>query len=180
MKTSIKTILFSLLIVTLLVSCNNKESLQTYFVDNQETASFTTVDIPTSIVDFENADLSEDEKDAYNSINKLNFLGFKLDSTNQETYTIEKAKIASILKDERYIELGDFNMFGSKISVKYIGDNDLANEFIVFGSSKEYGFGVLRVLGNDMSPAKLVRLAESMNKGKVDDTQLKGLLEFFK
>ncbi|MBQ0786524.1 MAG: DUF4252 domain-containing protein [Oceanihabitans sp.] len=164
----------------MLVSCNNKESLQTYFVDNQETASFTTVDIPTSIVDFENANLSEDEKEAYNSIEKLNFLGFKLDSINQETYKIEMAKVTSILKDERYIELGDFNMFGSKLTVKYIGDDDLADEFIILGSSKEYGFGVLRVLGEDMSPAKLVRLAESMNKGKVDDTQLKGLMEFFK
>jgi len=180
MKPSIKKLLGGLLTITLLVSCNNKESLQTYFVDNQETASFTTVDIPTSIVDFENADLSESEKEAYNSIEKLNFLGFKLDSSNQETYKVEKAKVASILKDERYIELGDFNMFGSKLTVKYIGDDDLADEFIVFGSSKEYGFGVLRVLGEDMSPAKLVRLAESMNKGKVDDTQLKGLMEFFK
>jgi len=180
MNTTIKKLCYSLLAVTLLVSCSNKQSLQTYFVDNQEAANFTTVDIPTSIVDFKNADLTEEEKEAYKAIDKLNFLGFKLDTTNKETYEIEKAKVASILEDERYIELGDFNMFGSTLSVKYIGDDDLADEFIVFGSSKEFGFGVLRVLGEDMSPAKLVRLAESMNKGKVDDTQLKGIIDFFK
>ncbi|MBU2938863.1 DUF4252 domain-containing protein [Lacinutrix sp. C3R15] len=180
MKPSIKTLCYSLLAITLLVSCSNKQSLQTYFVDNQESPNFTTVDIPTSIVDFENADLTADEKEAYKSVDKLNFLGFKLDSTNQETYQVEKAKVASILEDEKYIELGDFNMFGSKLELKYIGDDNLADEFIIFGSSKEYGFGVLRVLGDDMSPAKLVRLAESMNKGKVDETQLKGIINFFK
>ena len=180
MNTSIKKTFYGLLAITLLVSCSNKESLQTYFVDNQETTSFTTVDIPTSIVNFENATLTKEEKEAYNSINKLNFLGFKLDSSNQTTYKTEMAKVSSILKDEKYVDLGEFNMFGSKLSVKYIGDDDLADEFIIFGNSKEYGFGVLRVLGDDMSPAKLFKLAETMNKGEVDDEQLKLITNFFK
>ena len=82
MKQSIKKSLLSLLTLILLASCTKKESLQTYFVDNQETASFTTIDIPTSLVNFASDSLSEDEKDAFESVNKLNFLGFKLDSNN--------------------------------------------------------------------------------------------------
>ncbi|MDX1774545.1 DUF4252 domain-containing protein [Oceanihabitans sediminis] len=180
MYASIKKVLFSLLAISMLVSCSNKETLQTYFVDKQEVANFTTVDIPTSVVSFENANLTEEEKEAYNTIKKLNFIGFKLDETNTKTYETEKAKVASILKDEKYIDLGDFNMFGSKLELKYVGEDDVADEFIIFGSSKEYGFGVLRVLGDKMSPAKLVKFAESMNKGKVDTKQLQAITDFFK
>ena len=177
---SIKKSLFSLLALIMLVSCSNKESLQTYFVDNQETASFTSLDIPTSIVNFEAATLSEGEKQAFESVDKLNFLGFKLDSNNVDNYQAEMDKAKNILSDEKYIDLGEFSMQGSKMVVKYIGDDDIADEFIIFGNSKEVGFGVLRVLGDDMSPAKLYTLAQSMNKGSVDELQIKGLTDFFK
>jgi len=180
MKQSIKKSLFSLLALIMLVSCSNKQSLQTYFVDNQETANFTTLDIPTSIVKFENTELSASELEAYESIDKLNFLGFKLDSNNLDSYKAEMNKVSSILSDKKYIDLGEFNMQGSKMVVKYLGDNDIADEFIIFGNSKDVGFGVLRVLGDDMSPAKLYMLAESMNKASVDQAQLQSLTDFFK
>ena len=169
-----------MLALIMLASCSNKESLQTYFVDNQETASFTTLDIPTSIVSFEEASLSDGEKQAFKSVNKLNFLGFKLDSNNLDNYHAEMNKVKNILSDKKYIDLGEFSMQGSKMVVKYIGDDDIADEFIIFGNSKDVGFGVLRVLGNDMSPAKLYMLAQSINKGSVDESQLKGLTDFFK
>ncbi|MFD2824065.1 DUF4252 domain-containing protein [Lacinutrix iliipiscaria] len=177
---SIKKSLFSLLALIMLVSCSNTQSLQTYFVDNQETPNFTTLDIPTSIVKFENTELSASELEAYESIDKLNFLGFKLDSNNLDSYKAEMNKVSSILSDKKYIDLGEFNMQGSKMIVKYLGDNDIADEFIIFGNSKDVGFGVLRVLGDDMSPAKLYMLAQSMNKASVDQSQLQSLTDFFK
>jgi len=169
-----------LLTLIVLASCSNKESLQTYFVDNQETASFTTLDIPTSIVSFEDSTLSVEEKLAFESVDKLNFLGFKLDSNNLDNYQAEMDKVKNILSNEKYIDLGEFSMQGSKMVVKYIGDDDIADEFIIFGNSKDFGFGVLRVLGDDMSPAKLYLLAQSMNKGSVDNSQLQSLTDFFK
>ncbi|MGB1309453.1 MAG: DUF4252 domain-containing protein, partial [Oceanihabitans sp.] len=145
MIASVKKSSFILLALVMLVGCKQKESLQTYFVDNQETASFTTVDIPTSIVNFEDANLSEEELEAYQSVNKLNFLGFKLDSSNQAVYKSEMEKVSKILSHKKYIELSEFNLQGAKLQVKYIGENDVADEFIIFGASKDYGFGVLRV-----------------------------------
>ena len=177
---SIKKSMLGLLTLIVLVSCSNKESLQTYFVDNQETASFTTIDIPTNIMNFADASLSDDEKNAFKSIDKLNFLGFKLDSNNLDNYKIEMDKVKTILSDEKYIELGEFSLQGSKMVVKYIGNDDIAEEFIIFGNSSDVGFGVLRVLGDDMSPAKLYMLAQSMNKGSFDESKLSGLTDFFK
>jgi len=177
---SIKKSLLSLLAILLLASCSNKETLQTYFVDNQETASFTSIDVPTSIVSFEDAALSDEEKQAFKTVDKLNFLGFKLDSNNLDNYHAEMNKVKKILSDEKYIDLGEFSMQGSKMLVKYLGDDDIADEFIIFGNSDDVGFGVLRVLGDDMSPAKLYMLAQSMNKGSFDESQLSSLTDFFK
>src|SRR5690554_7201088 len=77
MNPSIKLTFFSLLACIMLVSCNNGESLQTYFVDNQETPDFISADIPTTIVELDQTTLTEDQKEAYNSVKRLNFLGFK-------------------------------------------------------------------------------------------------------
>ena len=180
MVQSIKKSLFSLLALLMLIGCNNNKSLQTYFVDNQETASFTTIDIPTSLVNFEDTILTDDERQAFNSVDKLNFLGFKLDSNNLDNYKAEMDKVKNILSDKKYIDLGEFSMQGSKMVVKYLGDDDTADEFIIFGNSKDFGFGVLRVLGDDMSPAKLYVLAQSMGKGSFDESKLTGLTDFFK
>jgi len=47
MKTSIKNSVMLLFIVAALTSCNNGETLQGYYVANQETPNFISLDIPT-------------------------------------------------------------------------------------------------------------------------------------
>ena len=68
--------LFTLIIAILFISCNNKPSLQKYYVDNQENKSFIAIDIPTSALNIDENTLTEKQKEAYNSIGKLNLLGF--------------------------------------------------------------------------------------------------------
>src|SRR5690554_1413122 len=136
MNSSIKIILFNLLAFILLVSCNQGESLQTYFVDNQETSNFISADIPTTIVELDKSTLTEDQKEAYNSVKRLNFLGFKINENNQDVYNEELSKVKSILNDKKYIELIEFNDKAAKVIVKYIGDDDAVEEFIVFRSEE--------------------------------------------
>ncbi|HLV71104.1 MAG TPA: DUF4252 domain-containing protein, partial [Xanthomarina sp.] len=127
MNPSIKLTFFSLLACIMLVSCNNGESLQTYFVDNQETPDFISADIPTTIVELDQTTLTEDQKEAYNSVKRLNFLGFKLTENNQDAYAQELSKVKSILNDKKYIELMEFNDRAAKVVVKYIGDDNAAD-----------------------------------------------------
>ncbi|HCY82510.1 DUF4252 domain-containing protein [Xanthomarina gelatinilytica] len=180
MNPSIKLTFFSLLACIMLVSCNNGESLQTYFVDNQETPDFISADIPTTIVELDQTTLTEDQKEAYNSVKRLNFLGFKLTENNQDAYAQELSKVKSILNDKKYIELMEFNDRAAKVVVKYIGDDDAADEFIVFTSSKDMGFGIVRILGNDMRPEKMATLVNAIQNADIDSSQLEDIAGFFK
>ncbi|TYB77204.1 DUF4252 domain-containing protein [Bizionia myxarmorum] len=181
MNKAIQYIMFSLLASLVLVSCDTRESLQTYFVDHQEKADFISVDIPTSLVNLDDDTLNDEQKTAYKSVNRLNFLGYKTTENNMATYTTELAKVKAILSDVKYTELMEFSDSGNKFIIKYLGDDESADEVIVFGSSKEMGFGIVRILGNDMRPEQMATLASVMQNAKFDDTsQLKSIVDFFK
>ena len=180
MKRTVKTIFFAFITALLLVSCNNGPTLQRYFVDNQESGNFTAVDLPISIINLDESKLTEPQKEAYNSVKRLNFLGYKLDENNVETFNAELAKVKTILKDKKYNDLMEFNDKKAKVVVKYLGDDDSADEFVVFASSKDIGFGIVRVLGDHMSPEKMMTLADAMKNSDIDESQLGGIMNFFK
>ncbi|EGV44030.1 DUF4252 domain-containing protein [Bizionia argentinensis JUB59] len=181
MKTAIKYTIFSLLAAISLASCNSGETLQTYFVDRQETIDFMSADIPTSIVIMDETTLTKEQKAAYKSVQRLNFLGYKTTESNLATYTTELAKVQTILSDVKYTELMEFNDSGNKIVIKYLGDDDSAEEIIVFASSKETGFGIVRVLGDSMRPEEMATLVSAIqNTNFEDSSQLKGIIDFFK
>lgn len=180
MKKSIKYTVFSLLAFMSLVSCNTGESLQTYFVDHQETPDFISADIPTSVVNLDEATLTDDQKEAYKSVQRLNFLGYKTNETNMATYTTELAKVKTILNDVKYNELLEFSDSGNKFIVKYLGDDDSAEEVIVFASSKDMGFGIVRILGDNMRPEQMATLANVVQNAEFDQSQLQGITDFFK
>lgn len=180
MQRTVKNMIITTFTALLLMGCNDGKSLQRYFVDNQESANFTTLDMPVSIVKLDESKLTELQKEAYNSVKRLNFLGYKFDETNAKAYHAELTKVKAILKDKKYNDLIEFNDRSARVLVKYIGDDDNADEFVVFASSKDLGFGIVRVLGDDMSPEKMMALAEAMKNSDFDKSQFGGISDFFK
>ncbi len=180
MKKSIKTIMYGLLATVLLVSCNNKPSLQTYFVDNQEAQNFISLDIPTSVVSLDETTLTDDQKEAYQSVKKLNFLGYKVSEVDADVYAAELTKVKTILKDKKYIELMEFSDRAMKFEIKYIGDDDSADEVVIFANSSEVGFGIVRVLGDKMRPEQMATLVDAVQNSDFDESQLSSITDFFK
>ncbi|MCF7568546.1 DUF4252 domain-containing protein [Sabulilitoribacter arenilitoris] len=180
MKRTVKHIIFVCLLAVVFVSCNDGKSLQTYFVDNQESSNFITQDIPISMVKIDDSKFTEEQKEAYESVKRLNFLGYKADETETEVYKAELAKVKTILSDKKYNDLMEFSDKGNKITVKYVGTDDEADEVIIFGSAKELGFGIVRVLGDDMNPDKMVTLVTAMQNANVDENQVQDIMNFFK
>ncbi|WP_241910465.1 DUF4252 domain-containing protein [Pseudotamlana carrageenivorans] len=180
MKNIFRNIMPLLLIAVLFTSCNNSESLQRYFVEHQEAKGFVSQDFPLSMIEVDQSNFTEKQQEAYQSVQKLNFLGFKVDPENQSVYETELAKVKTILSNEKYNELIDLSDKGKHLSVKYLGENDEADEFILFGYAKERGFAVVRVLGHDMTPKKMISLVEAMKNANIDETQFQKIGDFFR
>lgn len=181
MQKSIKKILIGCFLVTVLVSCDQGPTLQSYFVDNQESNNFTNIELPTSVVSFDESKLTDDQKEAYNSVKRLNFLGYNLKEGNEAEYKAEISKVKNILKNEKYQELMRMgNKEDGSLMIKYLGSETEIDELIVFGTASDQGFGILRILGKNMEPAKMVKLMDAMKNAEIDEDQLKGITEFFR
>ena len=178
---SIKKLVMLALIVTSFISCNNGPTLQTYYVDNELKPGFTTFDIPTSFIDVDKVELSEQQEKAYNSIDKLNVLAFKLDDNNTDVYKIELENVKTILTNPKYEELmRGGNTTDGKFVVKFLGDIENIDELIILGNANDKGFMVARILGDDMNANDLVSLGTVMDKIDFEDTELNGFTDFFK
>src|SRR5690606_29185860 len=116
MHLSIKYILVTIFAAFLLVGCNDGMSMQRYFVDHQESKNFLAQDVPISMLNIDESTLTEDQKEAYKSVDRLNFLGYKMDSTNVDAFNSELATVKTILKNKKYNELIDFSYEGAKIA----------------------------------------------------------------
>ncbi|MDG1660504.1 MAG: DUF4252 domain-containing protein [Winogradskyella sp.] len=178
---SIKKLVMLALTVTAFVSCNNGPTLQTYYVDNELKPGFTTFDIPTSFIDVDKVELSEQQEKAYNSIDKLNVLAFKLDDNNTDVYKIELENVKTILTNPKYEELmRGGNTTEGKFVVKFLGDIENIDELIILGNANDKGFMVARILGDDMNANDLVSLGTVMDKIDFEDTEINGFTDFFK
>ncbi len=150
------------LITLLMVSCDSNPTLQKYYVDSNENNDFISVDIPASLLSLKNENTSAEVKETLKSIKKVNFLGFQLKDSNKAEFKIEKQKVKEILKNPKYQEL--FSMGGKQsVSVKFLGEEDAIDEIIVYGSDKDKGFALVRILGNKMDPSKMMALAEELD-----------------
>ncbi len=178
---SIKKLVMLALIVTAFISCTNGSTLQTYYVDNELKPGFTTFDVPASFVNIEKVELTEQQKEAYESVDKLNLLAFKLDANNQEEYKVELQKVKEILKNPKYEELiRGGNTTDGKFVVKFLGEVDNIDELIVLSNANDKGFVVARILGNDMNAQDLISLGDILQKAQIEDGQLSDLTYFFK
>ncbi len=166
--------------VLFLESCSSTQSLQEYYVDNSENPNFISLDLPTSILNLENADLTDTQRKALQSLRKLNLLAFKKTTANAEEYKVEKAKVNAILKNDDFRELMKLNSQYGKGVIKYLGEEDAIDEVIIYGSSDDKGFALIRVLGEDMNPAYIMQLMKAIQKSDYKGEGLGEIGQFLK
>lgn len=172
------TTVFSFLLVVLLMSsCKNDKSLQTYLVDTSGKEGFYTGDIPVSSVLSPKADVEDDVKETMQSIKKINVVFLPKTEANEASYETEKAKLKEIFKDnEDYKSLMAMNLKGMNVSVFYSGKTDAVDEIVAFGYGAQNGVGVVRLLGDDMDPSKIVQMLSSV---EMDENSLGNLGNIF-
>lgn len=178
MKKVVKSVV--VLMAVLLGSCASQQSLQEYYVDNQENPNFISLDIPASILKMEEVDLTESQKEAVESLKKFNLLAFRKTESNSADFKLEKAKVKEILKNDDFVELMKINSQYGKGVVKYLGDENAIDEVIIYGASDEQGFALVRVLGKDMNPAHIVQLMQAIQKSDYKGEGLGEIGKFLK
>ncbi|GAA4272370.1 DUF4252 domain-containing protein [Aquimarina gracilis] len=160
--------ILGLVTVLLFASCNSGPSLQEYFVDHQGDVDFVAVDIPSSLLNKDSIELNNEEKEALESVKKVNFLALPLNEKNKSRFEKESEDIAKILNNEKYETLMKFGSNGTNAVLKYTGADDDIDEVIIFATDQKKGLALIRVLGDNMRPEKMAKLAQSVEKGRLD------------
>jgi hypothetical protein len=182
MKSIVKNIGIVLILILTLIACDNNPSLQKYYVDSKENNEFISIDLPASILELKEENVSEDVRKTLQTVNKINFLALQLTETNKELYSSEKEKVKAILKNPAYKQLIRMNLGKGSVVVNYLGEEDAIDEVIIFGSDNAKGFALVRVTGENMNPNDIMKLANDL---KLDGDsnqfkQLEGLLSSIK
>lgn len=177
-----KVVLFIIALLSSLIfgSCNSEPTLQKYFVENSENKDFVALDISSNILNVDKAKLTLVQKEALESFEKINVLAFKLNDKNKSQFETERAKVNLILKKPMYQQLMKFGSGKQGASVSYIENGDHINEFVVFANKNDAGFAVIRVLGKDMNPTRIMNMISVLKESKIDLEQLKPLQELIK
>lgn len=159
----------------LAISCSDTKTLQKYFVENSESSDFIAIDLASSIINTEKVTLTDSEREALQSFDKLNILAFQKDSLSDVKFKAEKEKVKTILKDEQYEQLMRFGSSKNGGSIYLVGETDNIDEFVIFASGDTQGFVLARVLGDNMNPNNIMTLMEVIRKSDLDLEQLKPL-----
>ena len=164
----------------LLFGCKSEPSLQKYFVENTENKNFVSVDLTPKMLNADAQKLNTSQKEALNSFEKVNVLAFKINDTNKSEFEIERAKVTTILKNEKYQQLMKFGSGKQGAQISYVGTDDHIEEFVIFGNKSENGFAVVRVLGKDMNPTHILEMISVLRNSNINKDQLKSLESIFK
>ena len=176
-----KKLLLLVSCMIMLYSCEDKPTLQKYFVKNTESPKFIALDLASNIIKTDKVALSETEKAALESFEKMNILAFRADSINTSEYDKEIKEVKAILKDESYQQLMKAGSGNDGAAIYFVGnDDEHIEEFVVLAGKKENGFAVVRVLGNDMNPTHIMNMLSLLQKSQVDMEQLKPLQQLMK
>jgi len=159
----------------MLWSCNSEPTLQQYFVENTESKDFIALDLTTDILKLNKSEISADENAALETLKKMNILAFKADEKNSAKFETERAKIKTILKNEKYQELIKVNSGKEGGAVYFVGKDDAIDEFVLYANKNDAGFAVVRVLGKNMSPTSIMTMLSVLKKANLDIEQLKPL-----
>jgi len=167
-----RAILTTILVAFLLVSCQTN-TLQTYMIDSKEDENFISLDfsLKTFVDNFD--DLPEDQKELFKDVNKVNFLAFKKNGSNDMEYKTKQTELSTILSSQfKDNQLMAINSDGMQVQMYADNLESTVEEIIVYANAEEQGFMVVRLLGDDLNPAnfyKMMKMSDDMSFDSIED-----------
>lgn len=173
-------VVFLFLLGLLFTGCSNKPTLQQYFVHNSEKNDFVVFDITPSILNVDESKLTNEQKKALKSFDKMNILAFKVNDKNKDNFQAETDKVKQILKSDDIQELMRMGSGKDIASVSFIGSEDHIDEFVLYGKKDDNGFAIVRILGDDMNPNHIMEMISILKIADINQEQLKPLESLMK
>lgn len=179
MKNFLKISFIAFIAVISLASCSNGQSLQEYYVENQENGDFILVDIPTSLLGKNSDVLTEEQREVFKTVRKVNMMAYATKDGNTDKMLAEQAKVKGILKTDDYEELMKANSDMGSMRLYFKGDENAIDEVIFFGADDSKGFMLARLLGDDMNIGDMMKLAQSLESSDLDISQFGSVMDVF-
>jgi|TARA_R110002012_G_scaffold109650_5_gene253733 hypothetical protein len=175
-----KSFIYIALIALVFTSCKKENSIQTFFVEHQERPDYSVVDVSSTLLDLDENTLTKQEKEAYDSLDKLQVLMYRATDSTQSDYETELKAIKKVFKNEDYPELMAFSDNGMNFKIHTIGEEEKVDEILILANSSQMGFAAIRVIGDDMSATKMATLVSKLQNLDSSNNKLKGIIDFMK
>jgi len=179
MKKLFKLSAIVLIAIVTLASCSKGQSLQEYYVDNQENSDFMLIDVPMSLLSGDFGLLDKEQQAIIKTVRKINIMAYPLKESTTAGFHEEKTKLMDILAGDDYEELMKANSDQGNMRLYFKGEEEAIDEMIFFGAEDSKGFVIARLLGDDMNIGDMMRLAQSMEAGDIDVSQFEGVMDVF-
>jgi len=172
-------ILGLVILASLIFSCKNEKSLQQFIVTNQEKSDVISVDIPVSMLALNEKLQEEEDLETLKSIKKATILAYQIKDSSNTRYLSEKEQLKQILKQDKYDELLRYGKGTEGAKIYVVGGENAIDELIIFANNDSLGWLVLRILGDDMKPEKIMQLIQKVDleNSDFDLSQFKDLLK---
>ena len=172
--------LFNILIISsllLLMTACKTDPLEDYFVQATESPDYFVVNIPASIVSFDEDQLDPKTLKDVHSIKKMNLLVYKnnFDPTKKQS---EFEKANKIINSKHYKTLSKINNKGYEVVFSYQGKPTGINELIFLGKDKNYNFVIGMLKGKDVNVNSVAKAIKHIKK--VDKSQAESVIEILK
>lgn len=164
MKNNLKLVLIFVVLIVL-TNCKSELSLQKFMIEHESEDSIFTLDLGNEILKLSEKFQTKDNQEVVNSIKKANVMALKIDKNNKDKYFAEVTQLREILKQDKYDQLMMAGKGSKGMRVYAVGTEEKLDEVVVFGNDHETGWVIVRILGDNMDPSKIISI---INKFKID------------
>lgn len=168
MKKIIKSILGLVILTSLTFSCKNNLSLQQFIIDQQEKQDVLSFDLSSSLLAATEGLQSETDIKTLKSLKKINILAYQIKDSTNVRYNTEIKQIKAIFNQDKYTELIRYGKGSQAAKVYLLGEADKIDELVVFANDNKLGWLLVRILGEDMKPEKIIQLIQKIDFDKND------------
>ena len=178
MRKVIISLLGLAIMASLIFSCTNNLSLQQFIIEQKEKQDVISFNLSSSLLTAADNLQSEADIETLNSLKKINVLAYQINDSSDTRYTDEIKHIKAVFTQDKYAELIRYGKGTQGAKVYLVGDDDQIDEIVVFANDQELGWLLVRILGNDMQPEKIMQLMQKIdfNKGDFDISKFKEIL----